>query len=346
MAPKGNATKQLLLKIGLVFFGIALALLMAEVIVRTFFEEPIQPRFVIDPGYGVQANQPNVVTRYYFPEDYAVTISNNSMGMRGLREYSIEKAPNVHRIALLGDSFIYGIGVNDEEVISTLLEDELRDTSQQHGVDFEVLNFAVTGFGQTEELVTYQQSVKSYQPDEVVIFYYNNDIRNNAQTKLFEIDGDGILRRTNSQYLPGVKAREVLYSIAPTRWLFKHSQVWNLIRQRLSLFIQTALLKKQGFKRFDETTPRAVELTRALLKRLIEEIKLDGAHPTIFIIPNNKRQSNFPLTPEEVTAAGATLIDGREFLERRDYYNRDQHWRASGHQKAEAKLADSIRSRN
>ena len=84
----------------------------------------------------------------------------------------------MHRIALLGDSFIYGFGVNEEEVISTLLEDELRDTSQQDGIDFEVLNFAVSGFGQAEELVTYQQRVKSYQPDEVVIFYYNNDIWN------------------------------------------------------------------------------------------------------------------------------------------------------------------------
>jgi len=105
-------------------------------------------------------------------------------------------------------------------------------------------------------------------------------------------------------------------------------------------------LKKQGLKRFDETNPPAVELTRALIIQMVNEVKSDGAQATVFIIPNKKRQSNFPLTPEEVTAAGATLIDGREFLERRDYYDRDQHWRASGHQKAAAKSADSIRSRN
>jgi len=341
----GTNIKQFSAKLSLILFGLALVLLLAEVVVRVFFEEPIQPRFVIDSGYGVRTNQPNIVTRHYVPGDYEVAIKNNSVGMRGLHEYSIEKPPNVYRIALLGDSFVYGFGVNDEEVVNLLLEDGLERAAERDDMGFEVLNFAVSGFGQAEELVTYHEKVKSYQPNEVVIFYYNNDIGNNVVSKLFEIDRDNVLKRTKNEYLPGVKAREVLYGVGPIRWLFTHSQAWNLIRNRLSSIVQKALLKKQGLKRFDETKPRAVELTRALLKRLIEEIKLDGAHPTVFIIPNKKLHSNFPLPPEEVTEAGATLIDGRKFLEPGDYYNRDSHWRASGHQKAAATLAKETKSR-
>lgn len=326
-------------------FGTILAFPLAETVVRLFFEEPILPRFVIDPGYGVRANQPNVVTRHSVPGDYEVEVTTNSAGMRGQREYPLQKSSGVVRIALLGDSFIFGRGVPDNEVIGALLEDKLTKVTERDNMRFEVLNFAVAGFGQAEELVTFRHKTLAYQPDEVVIFYFSNDIGNNAVAELFEVDAAGILSRTGNEYLPGVKAREALYSIAPIRWLFTHSQAWNLVRNRLSGIVQKSYLKKQGLEGFSDTKPAAVKLTRALFKQFIEEIKNHGAHPTVFIIPGKKLNSNFPLTPEEVAETGATLIDGRSFLETGDYYNRDSHWRASGHQKGAAVLAEMITSR-
>ena len=97
-----TSIKRFTATIGLIFFATVLAFLLAEAVVRIVFEEPIQPRFVIDSGYGVRTNQPNIVTRHYVPGDYEVAIKNNSVGMRGLHEYSIEKPPNVYRIAPSG----------------------------------------------------------------------------------------------------------------------------------------------------------------------------------------------------------------------------------------------------
>lgn len=326
----------------LVIAGIAVALVVFEGVVRLFFEEPIMPRFVVDPGYGVRAQQSGITTRHYMPGEYEVTISTNDTGMRGTRNYTREKPEGVFRIALLGDSFIYGHGVNDPEVVSAVLENLLNDGMARSGVHFEVLNFGVSGFGQAEELVTYRARVRDYNPDVVVVFYFDNDIGNNAVSRLFRIDEEGNLVRDADAYLPGVKARELMYSLPPVRWLFEHSQGWNLIRNRLSSLIQKSLLEEQGLRSFKDSTQDATLLTRALLRQFIIDLQEDGVQPVIFVIPRKSADSNFPLTPVEVTGAGAILVDGRRFLRREDYYAIDSHWNAAGHAKAAAVLSDEI----
>jgi hypothetical protein len=323
----------------LILLGLVVAFLAAEMIVRLFIEEPILPRFVINPGYGVRAHQPNISTRHYVPGDYDVTITTNSVGLRGQREYTVNKPSGIHRIALLGDSFVYGAGVNDNEVIGYVLEDELNKLSPPGGMRYQVLNFGVSGFGQAEELVAYQARARNYQPDDVIMFYFDNDIGNNAVSELFELDEQGGLMRTGKEFLPGVSVRETLYKISFTRWLFTHSQAWNLIRNRLSGVVQQSLLRKQGLEKYDDTSARAVELTRALFSRFVREIKNDGARPMIFVIPGKSMDSNYPLTADAFKKDNVIFLDGRNYLSPQDYYQRDSHWTAEGHRKAAAAIA-------
>lgn len=321
--------------------GLVFWLFVFEGLVRVFLDEPVMPRFVIDPGYGVRANQPNVVTRHYVPGEYEVNITTNSVGMRGGREYAIEKPDGVRRILVLGDSMGFGFGVEDDEVVSAVLEDMLN-AGPDKGHRYEVLNFSVSGFGQAEQLVTYRERARAYDADTVVLQYYDNDIGNNAVSNLFDLVGTDSVRRNGNDYLPAVHTRELLYSVPPVRWLFENSEAWNFVRNRLSSIVQKSLLKKHGLKRFDETQPEAVALTRALLRQFAEDVIKGGAHLTVFIIPHKTLQSNFPLTRDEVVEAGATLIDGRDFLKTGDYYKRDSHWTATGHRKAARALANVI----
>ncbi len=343
--------RNLVFSSGLALGGLVVAFLLAEVITRLFLPEPILPRFVVDPGYGVRGNEPNVVTRHFFPNDYDVTISTNSVGMRGLREYSLDKPSDTYRIAVIGDSFIFGHGVNDNEVVSAVLEDRLNSDLAHERTRYEVINFSVSGFGQAEQLVTYKHRERHYKPDLVVLFYFSNDIGNNAISKLYQLNQEGQLERTGKSHLPGVALREILYKFAPTRWLFTHSQFWNFIRNRLSGIIQRSLLKDQGLKRSTDMKPEAVALTRALLQQFITSIKDDGARPIIFLIPqrNNKEnrlETNFPMEKIELVSNGATLIDGRDLLSTEDYYETDGHWRPSGHNKAAKVLAAGIHANN
>ncbi len=312
-------------------------LLLVEMTVRVFVDEPILPRFMIDPGYGVRANQPGVVTRHYAPGEYETTVTTNSSGMRGTRDYSLKKPEGVHRIIMLGDSMVFGFGVEDDEVTSVVLED-LLNAEEDRDQRYEVLNFSVSGFGQAELLVTYTQRARSYDADTVILFFYDNDIGNNRVSNLFELVDGGTVERTGKEYLPGVRTREILYALPPVRWLFEHSQAWNFIRNRLSSIVQKSLLRKQGLETFSSDNPEALELTRALLRRFIEEIQADGAEPVVVIIPNSLLTSNFPMTAESITDLGADLVDGRDVLVRGDYYVYDIHMRPTGHRKVAEQL--------
>jgi hypothetical protein len=264
--------------------------------------------------------------------------------MRGQREYSLEKPPGVQRILLLGDSFPFGYGVEDGEVVSAVLEDRLNEGAGGRRA-YEVVNFAVSGFGQTEELITYRARGRQYDPDFVVVFFFDNDIGNNAISRLFELAPDGVLRPAAREYLPGVRTREILYAIAPARWLFEHSEAWNLVRNRLSSLLQNSMMREQGLERFNDTSPKAQGLTRAVFQLMVADIRADGARPIIVVIPNKRGLATvFPFSASEINAMGAVLVDGREFLVPDDYYDRDEHWRPSGHRKAALRLAEAIRT--
>lgn len=332
-----------LLGIASTLVGLGIALLLVEGLVRLAFDEPVQPRYTYDPGYGVRANMPNVDTRHYVPGDYDVRITSNSAGMRGQREYAVEKPAGVRRVLMLGDSFVYGYGVEDDQVVSALLEDRLN-ALDRGAPRWEVVNLAVSGFGQAEELVTWHARGAAYAPDVVLLFYFENDIGNNAVANLYAVGADGTLVRAAPEFLPGIRTQEILYSIAPIRWLFEHSEAWNLVRNRLSGVVQNTLLREQGLEKFNDTSEKGTSLTRALLRQLVADVRAAGARPVIVVIPDRKEMSStFPLPAEEVAALGVELLDGRDYLVRADYYDRDSHWRPSGHEKTAERLVPLVR---
>lgn len=337
MSARGGTKTRWPVALALIGASLAVSALIGEALVRLFAREPILPRFVCDAGYGVRDNMRGVRTRHSSPGDYAVTITTNAHGMRNARrDYTEARRLGVSRTALLGDSFVFGFGVEDEEVVSARLEDLLNDDA---GSRREVLNFGVPGFGQAEELFTYWNKVRAFAPDAVVLFYFENDLGNNEVADLFTLDGSGRLSPSGRTYLPGVDMRARLYAFAPTHWLFEHSQLWSLVRNRLSLLVQRSLLASHDMDTFVTPSAHAVVLTRALLHRFVADLRHDDVLPIVFVIPTRDLTSNFPMSRQEVLAAGADLVDGRDFLDREDYFVRDTHWRPSGHDKAARALA-------
>lgn len=106
-----------------------------------------------------------------------VDVSTNSFGMRG-PEVKLEKAEDTFRIALIGDSFAFGWGVEEKDSFARVIERELTTRLSDKSLDFdraEVLNFGTPGYSTFQEVALYEKSGSRFKPDLVLVYYVDND---------------------------------------------------------------------------------------------------------------------------------------------------------------------------
>ncbi len=123
-----------------------------------------------DPFVGYR-NKPNV-------HDYVygfIRVDTNSLGYRG-PEVSAGKSPGTFRILGLGDSVMWGLGVQERDTTLRVLEQELQTRyGESKGVRFEAVNTAVYGYSNYQELVTLERQGLPQCPDLVVLGFVFND---------------------------------------------------------------------------------------------------------------------------------------------------------------------------
>ena len=108
-----------------------------------------------------------------------VPVRINSLGLRDDREYPLAKGPNTIRVLVLGDSVAFGHGSVYAHTYPYLLEQRLR--TWRPDVDWEVWNAAVPGYNTSQELAQLLEVGPLFQPDLVVIAFFENDIADNYQ---------------------------------------------------------------------------------------------------------------------------------------------------------------------
>ena len=125
-------------------------------------------RFDPKLGWANESNSEGIYKRREF--EYAVKI--NSYGMR-YRNFPKDRNPGIYRVAVLGDSYTWGIGVSDAERFTEKVEDLAR-----HRI--EMLNFGVAGYGPIQYYLSLDEIIE-YKPDMVLIaFCLGNDFADNV----------------------------------------------------------------------------------------------------------------------------------------------------------------------
>src|SRR5215510_15730225 len=129
----------------IVVFSSAIAIATCELVYRfitqgvnVYSRAPTQDQYDFysyDSRLG-WANKPGI-SGIFKRAEFSYTISLNDLGMRQ-KAVSKEKAAGMFRIVALGDSFLWGIGVSDDQRVSEVLQRKLN------GV--EILNLGVSFF--------------------------------------------------------------------------------------------------------------------------------------------------------------------------------------------------------
>jgi len=108
-----------------------------------------------------------------------VPVRINSLGFRDPREYALAKGPRTVRILVFGDSVTFGHGALWETTYPYLFEQRLE--AWRPDIDWQVWNLGVPGYNTTQELKYLQRVGPRYQPDLVIIGFYENDLIDNDQ---------------------------------------------------------------------------------------------------------------------------------------------------------------------
>lgn len=105
----------------------------------------------------------------------------NSAGFRD-GEWAIEKPRDTFRVAILGDSYVEAMQVEEDQRFAEVAEHELNASVHEGGPRVEIMSFGMSGYGTAQELQTLRHHVWQYAPDLVVLAMTpTNDVRNNLE---------------------------------------------------------------------------------------------------------------------------------------------------------------------
>ncbi len=164
----------LLIEIGLRAFGDEPPATYRTVLGREKVREPFPGVLYLYPGHASYTQLwPSNPRGYFDPETNGITYRVNNYGFRG-GDFTLARSEKI-RIAFLGDSFCWGLGVREADLFATLIEQRLNQ-QESLGRRYEVYNFCLPGYSTAEEAALYFYVVRHFQPDVLVVWYHLNDV--------------------------------------------------------------------------------------------------------------------------------------------------------------------------
>ena len=330
--------KAILFRLAAVLISFAIVALLVEVALR-----------LLAPHLGVGVNEKSRFYRFDHELGWApienITwgekgddfVHQNQFGLRGPDDMQLKRTSGGKRTLVLGDSYVWGVGISQEELFTT---------AEVHGTNEELINCGVSGYGTDQEYLFYLLRGQKFDVDQVVVaFTLYNDVENNLAPKqysylkpYFTLNGDQLVLHDD----------HVRYSIVDNlrRNLKRDYRVWNLADQGVGSIKR--LLRKQQ-KQSDvvayKTNRKGIELTLAILKKLKEAVEARHAEFYVVFVPykphvEDHLPRNHPFAP--LIAAGLTQMGVSyrepypEFLKSAiagvELFNvGDNHFNAAGH---------------
>jgi len=179
--------------------------------------------------------------------DFSVVVHTNSLGMRG-ESIGFERVPESYRVLVLGDSFTFGFGVEDDQTFPSRLAAELGGSA----AGIQVMNAGVPGWGTDQYLIRTRSLPRELTPDLLLIVICENDSEDLSWHRL-ELDANRLPLRVFSSrrmidqngrmhYVNDMDIALPDLSIPGTAWLLDHSRFYDWIYYRIGrAWIRTAM---------------------------------------------------------------------------------------------------------
>jgi hypothetical protein len=173
-------TKDMVVKIEILFVAVVFTFFLLEGIVRVFFKDQIDPKalsrqFYTAVGYVEFSENPVLILQMkknIETIDRNVHIRTDENGYRVSTVALESPNPSAIKIAVVGDSTAFGWGIEYEDTYTCSLA---RKMGKETGKDVVVKNYCVPGYNTIQELEVYRTKIKQWKPDLLLIHHDNND---------------------------------------------------------------------------------------------------------------------------------------------------------------------------
>lgn len=162
-------------------------------------------------GYAVKAN----LSFHHVTNEFDTHLYTNGEGFRTSQaheEYSIPSDQSRFRVMLLGPSFAFGWGVNNEDSFAEQLKKNLAAEQFATGRLIEIVNAGVPAAAPANQLKWFENYGQRYSPDLVIQFVYGGMWVSDAVDNHTRVDEKGYLISGNQNFR--VRARSFLKNFA------------------------------------------------------------------------------------------------------------------------------------
>lgn len=204
---------QILKNILLLVAAVIITVIALEILLRLFYPQNLNYTRISQTK--IFENKPGI-SSILRRQEFTTHVRINSRGLRD-KEYSLEKPENTIRIAFVGDSMVFGFGVELNETMGKLLESKLNSGLDKH---YEVINFGVSAYGTEQEYIWIKDEVINYSPDIIILSFVTNDFKENVKYSLFDVKNNKLVANPPLKITPILKLRNYI------SW---HSHLYSLI---------------------------------------------------------------------------------------------------------------------
>ncbi|HEY1954145.1 MAG TPA: GDSL-type esterase/lipase family protein [Polyangiaceae bacterium] len=261
----------------------------------TIYRRSDDPTLVYEPAPSTSVSMP-----------YG-TASFDDQSMRDDREHALAPEPGRTRVALVGDSIVWGEDLPLEKTLAKTLERTLGASK------WEVLGFGVTGYDTVQEEAWYRRAVRAFHPAIVVVVYCMNDVfiasgPFNKWATPEELrakdDQDALVERlapVREETIEDLSRREEDHALS--RLFARARTIWRVRRyEHDPAYTDEYLLLYGQKKNFDRMT--------GALARLANDIHEDGAAAHLVISPILRSWSTYHWSGLEERVAEAARTAG------------------------------------
>lgn len=241
---------------------------------------------IIEDPIGYR-NRPGLNGRFW-----GTQVSINSRGLRD-REIALQPAEDEFRILMLGDSVVFGLGVDDDDTIPRRLEQQLN---RPDGTSvYRVINMGVPSYNTVQELEQLETVGFLYSPDMVLLVFSINDL----QPKMWVLNRRDFWLTNIAQRSYAVSFLAVFYwelrawltghdSRVPHRRKIEDHPGWPIVKSSLTRIarlceergIPFVLFLQESYPAL-ETLAEDVDIPLAILEPLDAELRISlvNTHP-------------------------------------------------------------------